>query len=37
MADTNTLASRIDAEFSAAEQTVKQFQTEQVQEHQQRQ
>ena len=37
MADTNTLASRIDAEFSAAEQKVKQFQTEQVQEHQQRQ
>ncbi len=37
MADTNTLASRIDAEFSAAEQKVKQFQAEQVQEHQQRQ
>jgi YHS domain-containing protein len=37
MTDTNTLAGRIDAEFSAAEQKVKQFQAEQVQEHQQRQ
>jgi YHS domain-containing protein len=37
MINTNTLASRIDAEFSAAEQKVKQFQAEQVQEHEQRQ
>jgi hypothetical protein len=37
MTDTNTLASRIDAEFSAAEQKVKQFQAEQVQEYKQRQ
>jgi YHS domain-containing protein len=37
MTDINTLASRIDAEFSAVEQKVKNLQTEQVQEHKQRQ
>jgi hypothetical protein len=37
MPDINTLASRIDAAFSAVEQKVKKFQAEQVQEHQQRQ
>ena len=37
MTDTQALAGRIDAEFSAAEQKVKQFQAGQVQEHQQRQ
>jgi YHS domain-containing protein len=37
MADTNSLASRIDAEFSAVEQKVKQRQTEEVHEYQQRQ
>jgi YHS domain-containing protein len=37
MPDINSLASRIDAEFSAIEQKVKTFQAEQVQEHKQRQ
>jgi hypothetical protein len=37
MSDINTLASRIDAEFSAVEQKAKKFQAEQVQEHKQRQ
>ena len=37
MADISSLASRIDAEFSAVEQKVKKFQTEQVEAHQQRQ
>jgi YHS domain-containing protein len=37
MPDINSLASRIDAEFSAVEDKLKKFQTEQVQEHKQRQ
>jgi YHS domain-containing protein len=37
MADTNSLASRIDAEFSAVEEKIKKFQVEQQQEHKQRQ
>jgi YHS domain-containing protein len=37
MADINSLAQRIDAEFSAVEQKVKKFQAEQVQEYEQRQ
>ncbi len=37
MQDINSLASRIDAEFSAVEQKVKKFQTEQVEEYKQRQ
>jgi len=37
MADINSLSGRIDAEFTAVEQQIKRFQTEQVQEHQQRQ
>lgn len=37
MADVNDLLSRIDAEFSAAEQQIKQFQSQQVQEYQGRQ
>jgi hypothetical protein len=37
MGDINALASRIDAEFSAAEQKVKSFQADQVQEHKERQ
>lgn len=37
MADVNNLLSRIDAEFSAAEQQIKQFQTQQVQEYHGRQ
>ena len=37
MADINNLASRIDAEFSAVEDKVKQFQAEKVEEHKQRQ
>jgi YHS domain-containing protein len=37
MPDINSLASRIDAEFSAVEQKVKKFQTEKVEEHKQRQ
>lgn len=37
MPDINSLASRIDAEFSAVEQKVKQFQVTQVEEHKQRQ
>lgn len=32
MADMNSLLSRIDAEFSAAEKQIKEFQTQQVQE-----
>jgi YHS domain-containing protein len=37
MPDIHSLASRIDAEFSAVEQKVKSFQTEKVEEHKQRQ
>jgi hypothetical protein len=37
MPDINSLASRIDAEFSAVEEKVKKFQTHQVEEHKQRQ
>ena len=37
MPDVNTLASRLDAEFSAVEQKVKKFQTEQVEAHKERQ
>ncbi|OAI53276.1 hypothetical protein AYO44_04410 [Planctomycetaceae bacterium SCGC AG-212-F19] len=37
MADTTSLASRIDAEFAAVEQKVKKFQAEQVETYQQRQ
>jgi hypothetical protein len=37
MPDINSLASRIDAEFSAVEEKVKKFQAEQVEEHKQRQ
>jgi hypothetical protein len=37
MPDINSLASRVDAEFSAAEEKVKKFQAEQVREHQRRQ
>jgi len=37
MPDINSLASRIDAEFSAVEDKLKKFQAEQVQEHKQRQ
>jgi hypothetical protein len=37
MADTNSLASRIDAEFAAVEQKFKSFQTEQMEEHKERQ
>jgi hypothetical protein len=37
MPDINSLASRIDAEFSAVEQKVKKFQAEHVEKHQQRQ
>ena len=37
MADINSLAGRIDAEFAAVEQKVKKFQTEQAEGHQQRQ
>src|SRR5262249_19173721 len=37
MPDINSLASRIDAEFSAVEAKVKKFQTEKVEEHKQRQ
>jgi hypothetical protein len=37
MADINTLASRIDAEFSAVEEKMKQFQSQQVEEHKERQ
>jgi YHS domain-containing protein len=37
MPDINTLANRIDAEFSAVAEKVKQFQAEQVEEHKQRQ
>jgi YHS domain-containing protein len=37
MPDINSLASRIDAEFTAVEQKAKQFQTEQVEEYEQRQ
>lgn len=37
MPETNTLASRIEAEFSAVEEKIKQFQVEQVAEHTQRQ
>jgi len=37
MPDINKLASRIDAEFSAVEEKIKKFQTEQLQEHKQRQ
>jgi len=37
MTDINTLASRIDAEFSAVEQKVKQFRVGQMEEHKQRQ
>ena len=37
MPDINTLASRIDAEFSAVEEKMKQFQAEQAEEHRQRQ
>jgi YHS domain-containing protein len=36
MPDTNSLASRIDAEFSAVEEKIKKFQVEQVEEHKQR-
>ena len=37
MPDINSLASRIDAEFSAVEQKVKKLQTQKVEEHKQRQ
>jgi hypothetical protein len=37
MPDINTLASRIDAEFSAVEEKMKKFQVEQVEQHKQRQ
>ena len=37
MPDIHSLASRIDAEFSAVEQKVKSFQTKKVEEHKQRQ
>ena len=37
MPDINSLASRIDAEFSAVEQKVKKFQTEQAEQHKERQ
>jgi YHS domain-containing protein len=37
MPDINSLASRIDAEFSAVEEKIKKFQTQQVEEHKQRQ
>jgi YHS domain-containing protein len=37
MPDTNSLASRIDAEFSAVEEKIKKFQVEQVEEHKRRQ
>jgi hypothetical protein len=37
MADVNTLASRIDAEFTAVEEKVKKLRTEQVEEHKHRQ
>ncbi|MCI0458561.1 MAG: hypothetical protein L0Z62_16480 [Gemmataceae bacterium] len=37
MSDISRLASRIDAEFSAVEEKIKKFQTEQVEAHQQRQ
>jgi YHS domain-containing protein len=37
MTDTNNLASRIDAEFSAVEQKMKGFRSEQLEEHKQRQ
>ena len=37
MSDLNSLASRIDAEFSAVEQKIKKFQAEQMEEHKERQ
>lgn len=37
MPDINNLASRIDAEFAAVEEKIKKFQTQQVEEHKQRQ
>lgn len=37
MADINSLASRIDAEFTAVEKKIKKFQTEQMEEHKERQ
>ena len=37
MADPNSLASRLDAEFSALEKKVQKFQSEQVEQHKQRQ
>ena len=37
MPDINSLASRIDAEFSAVEEKIKKFQVEEVEKHKQRQ